>query len=672
LPQVSRSNINQALSIQALQAVLPVERLRFRKETDDDFGVDGWLEAISDGVATNLRAHAQLKSVERAEPNADGSLSLAVPTYNFNYMLNGPLPIYFLYAADTKELRYAWAQDECRRIEGAARDWSSQETITLRFSLHLDALAADLLWKRIISEGELNRRIRDLVGAVTDPIRIEVDPGAGTLQSSAEAKSLLEHSGIAITNAGFPDKVVELYSILGGDARRSAPILLACAYAECSRGKYAHAASLLVELRLAAGVLSAADAQVLQLVEVYCEFGLGRITSDELLVREAAVVASGPESLRAEHRLRELRTALLRERHPEKRPAISAEIARLARTVESDNSASDERKLRFRLARLEAEDDALMFTLLADFHRFQAARASALPFLRDTRVEDASRWLAKMKVLTETLAATVQDATTLRHPTLVADALAVDAAVQFRTIVTMRMIRKVAATTAAARQTDDLDVPASVVSGLIERLGRARKIFAEAGIEDREVQATLQLADIYAFIGDKTTAHQLANDAARRAEILGYTNSLERARGQLADKWLWEEFDKSADEIHNMDDDEAFARMGPGQLAQYAERAVLLFQLPKDRVPAALKEAYAARAASIERLAFCRHLRPLRDLQDTQARETMWTRSPDWRGACERFGYMSALSSDDIESVIRAFKAAYCATCAYREPKRKK
>jgi hypothetical protein len=56
-----------------------------------------------------LRAQVQLKSTASSQVNEDGSVSVAVPSHNLNYLLNGPSPIYVLYIGPRHELRFAWA-----------------------------------------------------------------------------------------------------------------------------------------------------------------------------------------------------------------------------------------------------------------------------------------------------------------------------------------------------------------------------------------------------------------------------------------------------------------------------------------------------------------------------------------------------------------------------------
>ena len=98
------------------------------------------------------------------EPNkADEFVALPVKTSNFNYLMNGPCPIYIVYRHAVPELRYAWARDELRRIEGLNTDWRSQESITLRFFRILDDDAAVEIDGPILREGRFARNLWDLL-----------------------------------------------------------------------------------------------------------------------------------------------------------------------------------------------------------------------------------------------------------------------------------------------------------------------------------------------------------------------------------------------------------------------------------------------------------------------------------------------------------------------------
>lgn len=68
LPIVDAGSILQRQSIKALQNLLPEHEYLFRDERIDDYGVDGSLELLDQGRATNIRAQVQLKGRSATNP----------------------------------------------------------------------------------------------------------------------------------------------------------------------------------------------------------------------------------------------------------------------------------------------------------------------------------------------------------------------------------------------------------------------------------------------------------------------------------------------------------------------------------------------------------------------------------------------------------------------------
>jgi hypothetical protein len=115
LPESDASSVLQIESFRALESALPADRFVLRPEPEPDAGVDRCIELRTDGCYTGMRAHVQVKGKKYLKANDDGSFSYSADVSNLNYLLNGLSPLYVLYTADTKELRYAWVRDEVNR-----------------------------------------------------------------------------------------------------------------------------------------------------------------------------------------------------------------------------------------------------------------------------------------------------------------------------------------------------------------------------------------------------------------------------------------------------------------------------------------------------------------------------------------------------------------------------
>jgi hypothetical protein len=89
LPEGDRQDSLQQLSLQAFRIFLPVDMFLFRRQPEDDKGIDSTLEAKLRGRFTNCRANVQLKSTDKPKRNTDGSVSYSIKISNLNYLLNG-------------------------------------------------------------------------------------------------------------------------------------------------------------------------------------------------------------------------------------------------------------------------------------------------------------------------------------------------------------------------------------------------------------------------------------------------------------------------------------------------------------------------------------------------------------------------------------------------------
>jgi hypothetical protein len=266
----------------------------------------------------------QLKGRRSLSPNADGSYSVPVATSNLNYLLNGLTPLYVLYLPEDRELWYAFARDELRRIEERNADWKTQAEITIRFAERLDGAGLDRIRERVLREALGMRKLQDLAISLAPGNRISVD--AATLQPASPAETerfVLEH-GMATTAAGFGNQVLVMCGALG-DARVTAnpKLSLVRGYAEFSRGHYLRADAPLREALLNSRQLGYDDRHFLQFLIEAVDLALGRTSRDEFRERTQEWRKSAPASMAAQYDL------------------LDCWLVRLAATSQSDARKSD-------------------------------------------------------------------------------------------------------------------------------------------------------------------------------------------------------------------------------------------------------------------------------------------------------------------------------------------
>lgn len=143
-----------------------------------DYGTDCQIEAVDHGHVTNVRLHVQLKGTERAL-NSDGSISVEIYRSNLNYLLMHRYSFYVCYHLPTDSLWICTADSVLRQYEHDKRNWSEQETLTVRFvepltEERLKVLAAlaklDAISSRGKRVGQLTARAEDVSSIVRNAL----------------------------------------------------------------------------------------------------------------------------------------------------------------------------------------------------------------------------------------------------------------------------------------------------------------------------------------------------------------------------------------------------------------------------------------------------------------------------------------------------------------------
>lgn len=232
LPTADRNSELQRISLGALRALLPNDKFVFRDERIDDAGVDGSLELLIGSAYTDLRAQVQIKSTESTPSNRDGAIPISIRVSNLNYLLNGPSALYLLYVASYNEFRFAWASDERKRLDKTNANWITQKTVTLRFANILSKNSFDEIHERVRREAQFRRQVTDILDTAGSLENVAIRITTDTLQitDAAEAKRILQNSGIAVVSSGYASEARELSKLL--TRRFAIAPHLACA---CSR-----------------------------------------------------------------------------------------------------------------------------------------------------------------------------------------------------------------------------------------------------------------------------------------------------------------------------------------------------------------------------------------------------------------------------------------------------
>jgi hypothetical protein len=652
LPKSNRTDELEQLGIDAFRAALPKEAFLFRDERIDDKGVDGSLEIKIDNRYTNLRSQVQLKSTECEAINQDGSVSWPVDTSNFNYLLNGPSPLYVLYVVPRNELRLVWAHDELRRLDAANRGWRNHETVTLRFAEVLSDNATAAVHDRIRREAQLSRRIREILGRATiaEHVAIAVDPTSFEVTGPNELYQFLSQAGMTAVCAGYAKQVLERARLLASHLRSEPRIRLLCAYAEQTLGKYVGALAHLVEILPAQDQLADYDRYFFQSLHNACLLQLGRITELEYEERLSALSTAESGVLSLQRQVNELKRQVLHETDRHERRRLLEPFRNLVDDIASRCDVNDPFKLHARIELLTVQG-----ALLIDEFSFAATAKGMRGDLgmRYDTPESSARARAVLRSMEEWVEVgnkIIEDAAAMQHPILFGKALLASASVR----ITLLAQRRVVA--------DLTDIPEPMLNNLIEHVEKAIDVFVHAGALERELRGRLLRADLHEFVGETDEARKIAAQVLPKAQAMDYGEIAEAAALHLSGESTWQRVESQMSEVLCQDPDGGIAQQSDEQVRDFATYIHAALDLPADRLPVVERYCKCLRDGARERLTWCRYL------VVTGEDETFAT-DPERRCTCMKHDHQSVIVNHDWTTVIRAFKQAFCDVCSDREAK---
>jgi hypothetical protein len=501
LPKADRNDALERESFVALQGAVPANRFLLRDERQSDKGVDASLEVLVDGTCTNLRSQLQLKGTDSDKLNADGSFSLSVDSSNLNYLLNGDSPLYILWRALSRELRYVWARDEANRLLDEGTDWQSQGSITLHFRHVLDAAAWGRIHERIMRERRVDRATFEAVNAAAalGSVTVSIDPVSLTTLSSTQVYEILKKTGMALVASGQSQAVLDRSRLLPAVQFDEATIRLIRGYASYRLGLYQDARSDLGRASFAPEHLTQEERLLLRLLTADCEYKLGAITGEEREQRLQALESEVPAGIAPQLRVARLRASYEQEDGP-RNSATLTQIIALAAETENAPGAPPLLRRHMRLQRLWAES-------------IQSA-ASILEALTTAGVEATLRsCLAASETLFDSVRAVINDYGETGPLRDIADASLL--------VPTTQLPLMIGAQLRLMRTPDDWRLPREAVNAMVEFLAQVRATFAVAGSWEGEIRSVLLAASFLEAGGRWESAAQTATSVEGMARALG-------------------------------------------------------------------------------------------------------------------------------------------------------
>lgn len=658
LPESDGNSLLQAESFQALGNALPLDRFVLREEPPPDAGVDKCIELRSGGRYTGLRAHVQVKGRAEKNANSDGSVSYSADVSNINYLLNGLSPIYVLYIAETKELRYAWVRDEVNRIRGENPDWKTQKTVTLRFNALLDEAGLKDFHDRIGREARLGREIHDVLSrAAATESTIHVNLEKSKITDPDELRDLLLRGGLMLVSSGEAAGVLEAIDKLDSAARRLPRMLLVRAFAECAQGHYQIASGYLAEATVRGGVSSESDRQFMGLLRDTCDFQAGRISRAEFARRQKELSEKGEGEFGLSLKIDSLWESITVEGT---RKGIAVHLPKLRDLVAqilAGEDASETLRIHARTALLYCEGARHVQKFTHEYFMARSRQAMGRPV-------DVERTFGQLNAeqgrWTDEVNALVADALKHGNPHLIGDACYSRSFILFVYLNSARLWLK---PEAVAGHMENLKVQ------VIPDLRRAIQCYEHSGHIEWELRAKILLADVSALTGDEAMAKEMAEAVLPVAEAYQFDKIAKEARDHLAGDPFFRQMERQFFSGPNADPDVREAGSSDEDIERIAEDMLAANDLPRDRLAVMVREALSFRDIARERVGWCRHIQLIKDLGHTRSPVTYYAYDPLRYCYCEKYGVASKVGSTEWLVLISTFKSNYCSGCPAREPK---
>jgi hypothetical protein len=634
LPRSVRAHELQTLSLNALRQILPVEGFLIRDERFDDAGVDASLELLIDARYTNMRAQVQLKGTDSTEHNADETVSLSVAISNLNYLLNGPSPLYILYIAPQRQLRYVWAHDERRRLDKENPEWMQQQTVTLRFKERLDGEALTGIRQRIMQEARLHRRLHETLGraGASEPVIVGVNPQTLASTDPHALADLLSRGGLSLISAGHGTEVLDAIGYLNPSEARGARLRLVRGYAEYTLSQYHAAFATLAQAAVQDAQLTSGDRQFLAYLRDACAFQTGRIDRVEYHRRLAAWAEQGGSTFALDYRLEQLRSAM----HEADDAASLAKVISRLRTFVSDiqthTDMSETFRLHARLTLLYAEGRATTNETLRAMHQVKVRRSMGFSIALDE----------------------------YEHPLLLGEALLTWVKIMTARAMNGRWLRQSMGT---------LPMVTEEHESLIVVAQQAVDLYVQAGSLEGELRAKLILADVHMLCDQPEQARLLAQDVQPKAQAMEFTTIARWANDFLTGNTVWDAWRATFDRIAHDDEDFRMAAHTDDEMRAFARDILQSLGLPESRYPVFERESFSLRDIARERLWWCRSIELTQDTRHAASQLTLYSTDPERFAWCRMHNYRSTIGATDWTAVIAAFKQVYCSRCMHRAPK---
>jgi hypothetical protein len=241
LPMSSIGEDLETISKNKLSLLFNPSLFELRPENLRDKGVDLIIELKQDGAYTNFRFAIQLKSTKSVRKNSDRSISYPVEVSNINYLLNYPMPAYYIiYDHGTNQFYYEQAFIAYQSLLNKYKNEAFPKQFKIRFSKLLTAEVIGEIYDKSLANGHLLRRLNPhLEFSFSNPKSsrgIVIDENSEVF-SIEENLAYIDHQGFNLLNDSAFNTIIEIEKRTHPRKTTSPIFNLVCGFAYFHQGK---------------------------------------------------------------------------------------------------------------------------------------------------------------------------------------------------------------------------------------------------------------------------------------------------------------------------------------------------------------------------------------------------------------------------------------------------
>ena len=289
LPKVNPNENLETVSEYHLLSLFPVEKFQIRAEKDRDKGIDFHIELkkeLSHGHLgyTNYHCAIQLKASNTIQQSDDGSYGLQLSTSNINYLLNNPMPAYYIfYHHPTKAFFYENVKNFVLQLQNKNPEWHKQKTHKIYFTKRLDQQAIQHIYDETFAHGNTLKHINQFLNPLetrngSDRLIIDADL---EVYSVAQNIEFIDQFGADLVNNNRFNTVIEVEKRSWPRDSATPRFYLFCGIAYYQRGNLFKALELLNDAKKLSAEFDPQGKAIIEHTILSARYLLDMITKDD-------------------------------------------------------------------------------------------------------------------------------------------------------------------------------------------------------------------------------------------------------------------------------------------------------------------------------------------------------------------------------------------------------